>query len=81
MTGAAGDRQRTRALEELVEVGRTLDATIVGAGCDSEADLRLLLELGCDRIHGAFVAEPMPADELPAWAAGSDPSRLGGWEA
>ena len=53
VTGAGGGpaadpgRSRTRSTS-----AATLDVTIVGDGCESEDDLRLLLELGCDRVHG-----------------------------
>lgn len=77
VTGAAADPQRARALEESIDVGRALDVAIVADGCDSEDELRLLLALGCDRVQGAFIADAMPGDALPAWAAGWDPDRLG----
>jgi EAL domain-containing protein (putative c-di-GMP-specific phosphodiesterase class I)/DNA-binding SARP family transcriptional activator len=76
VTGAASDPQRARALEEAVDIGRELGATVVGDGCANADDLRLLLGLGCDRVQGAFVAEPMPGPELPGWVAGWDPDRL-----
>ena len=54
----------------------TLDVTVVGAGCEDEDDLRLLLELGCDSVTGGFIAEAMPGEELPGWVASWDPERL-----
>ena len=57
-------------------VGRDLDLTVVGAGCEDEDDLRLLLELGCDSVAGGFIAEAMPGEELPGWVASWDPERL-----
>jgi EAL domain-containing protein (putative c-di-GMP-specific phosphodiesterase class I) len=77
VTGAHADPSRARVLEETVEVARALDVTVVGDGCESEDDLRLLLTLGCDRVMGGFVADAMPAEELTAWAAQWDPDRLG----
>jgi EAL domain-containing protein (putative c-di-GMP-specific phosphodiesterase class I)/DNA-binding SARP family transcriptional activator len=76
VAGAASDPQRARALEETVDIGRELGATVVGDGCASDDDLRLLLSVGCDRVQGAFIAAAMPGDELPGWVAGWDPDRL-----
>ena len=76
VTGAPGEPSRVRALEEAVEAGRRLGVSIVGCGCDSGEDLRLLLELGCDRVAGTYIADAMPGDELPGWVAQWDPDRL-----
>ena len=76
VTGAAREPQRIRLLEDTVHVGRDLDLTVVGAGCEDEDDLRLLLELGCDRVAGGFIADAMPGEDLPGWAASWDPERL-----
>ncbi|MDT4912166.1 MAG: hypothetical protein QOC66_1294, partial [Pseudonocardiales bacterium] len=77
VTGAGGDGPRVRALEDAVAVGRELAGVIVGRGCESEDDLRLLLELGCDRVQGEFIAAAMPGEDLPGWVAAWDPLRLG----
>jgi EAL domain-containing protein (putative c-di-GMP-specific phosphodiesterase class I) len=80
VTGVTGDPARARLLEDVVEAARALDVAVVGAGCESEDDLRQLLSVGCDRVRGGFVAEPMAPDDLPAWVAAWDPDRLGaGW--
>jgi EAL domain-containing protein (putative c-di-GMP-specific phosphodiesterase class I) len=76
VTGASRDPQRISLLEETVHVGRDLDLSVAGAGCEDEDDLRLLLELGCDRVAGGFIADAMPGDELPGWVASWDPARL-----
>jgi EAL domain-containing protein (putative c-di-GMP-specific phosphodiesterase class I) len=77
VAGAGRDRQRADALEAIAEVARTLDLLLVGGGCDSEDDLRLLLELGCGRVVGPLIAAPLPAGELARWLAGWDPTSLG----
>ncbi|MET0903881.1 MAG: EAL domain-containing protein [Acidimicrobiales bacterium] len=74
--GAAADAGRVEELEEAIEVGRQLEVAVVGDGCGTEDDLRLLLSLGCDRVQGAFIAEAMPGDELGAWVAAWQPDRL-----
>jgi EAL domain-containing protein (putative c-di-GMP-specific phosphodiesterase class I) len=80
VAGAAQDVHRLDALEAVAELARTLDVFLVGTGCESEDDLRLLLDLGCDRVLGAFIASAMPGPELPAWLAAWRPARLTGGE-
>jgi EAL domain-containing protein (putative c-di-GMP-specific phosphodiesterase class I) len=76
VTGAAGSPPRVRDLEETVEAGRALAPTVAGEGCDSEADLQLLLALGCDRVQGGYIQDPVPGEELPGWISRWDPERL-----
>jgi EAL domain-containing protein (putative c-di-GMP-specific phosphodiesterase class I) len=79
VSGAADDPGRITALEETLERARELGLAVIAAGCDSAADFELLLRLGCGHAEGAFIAEPMDADELPAWAGRwSPPSSLVG---
>jgi EAL domain-containing protein (putative c-di-GMP-specific phosphodiesterase class I) len=77
VSGAAGDPERVRTLDDTVQLARELDVAIVGSGCESEDDLRLLLEVGCDRITGGFIADAMAADEIPEWLGLWNPDRLG----
>jgi EAL domain-containing protein (putative c-di-GMP-specific phosphodiesterase class I) len=74
---AREDARRADVLETVAAVARTLEVVLVGNGCESEDDLRLLLELGCDRVLGPFIAPPMPGAELPGWLATWHPARLG----
>jgi EAL domain-containing protein (putative c-di-GMP-specific phosphodiesterase class I) len=76
VAGAGTDARRAEVLEAAAEVARTLEVVLVGNGCESADDLRLLLELGCARVLGPFIAPPMPGAELPAWVAAWHPARL-----
>jgi EAL domain-containing protein (putative c-di-GMP-specific phosphodiesterase class I)/DNA-binding SARP family transcriptional activator len=76
ITGAGTDSRRVAALEEAVELARQLDVVIIGDGCDSDDDLSVLLEVGCDRVQGAFIGDAMPRDALLAWAGSWDPFLL-----
>ena len=77
VSGAAADPRRARALEDSIGVGRDLGVRVVGAGCETDHDLRLLLSLGCDRVLGTFIAAAMPGEHFADWVAGWDPNRLG----
>ena len=79
VSGAGDDPGRAAALEETLERARGQGLAVIAAGCDSEADFELLLRLGCGQAEGAFIADPMSGDELPAWAERwSPPSSLVG---
>jgi EAL domain-containing protein (putative c-di-GMP-specific phosphodiesterase class I)/DNA-binding SARP family transcriptional activator len=77
VAGAAVHPERVDALETVAEAARILDVDLIGNGCESADDLRLLLDLGCSRVLGPFVAAPMPGEKLPVWSAAWHPTRLG----
>lgn len=41
----------------------------VSEGVETEGQLDALRELGSDYVQGYHIARPMPADDLPGWAA------------
>jgi EAL domain-containing protein (putative c-di-GMP-specific phosphodiesterase class I) len=48
-------------------MGKRLGVTTVAEGVETEADWRLLKELGCEIGQGFFAAQPMPAGQLIGW--------------
>ncbi|MDE2155287.1 MAG: EAL domain-containing protein [Xanthomonadaceae bacterium] len=46
-----------------------LGITVIAEGIESEAQGETLISLGCRRLQGYAIAEPMPAEEIPAWLA------------
>ncbi len=66
------------ALEASLELARELGLATEAAGCDSRAAWDLLAELGCEHALGTFVAEPMPAADIPGWASSWAPGETGG---
>ncbi len=65
--GAAQRPNRQVVLKSALELGQRLGVHTVAEGVESEADWRLLRELGCDMAQGYLVARPMPAEELIGW--------------
>jgi len=41
----------------------------VAEGVETQADWKILAELGCDVAQGYFIAKPMPAEEFQEWMA------------
>ncbi|MDQ4068091.1 MAG: EAL domain-containing protein, partial [Actinomycetota bacterium] len=68
VSGVAGDAKRLAVLESVLGAARDLGLPVVADGCDSRADFDTLLALGCQEAQGRFVADPMPAADLVAWA-------------
>ncbi len=68
VTGASSDPQRHERLDEALSSARALGLPTVASGCDTPADFSMLLALGCAEAQGQFVADPMSAPELMAWA-------------
>ncbi len=58
----------TRAIvTAVVRVGQSLDVTVVAEGVETEAQRRLLAELGCDAMQGFLFAKPMAAGGFGRW--------------
>ncbi|MBJ7310174.1 EAL domain-containing protein [Rugamonas sp. CCM 8940] len=65
--GAAQWPNRHVVLKSALELGQRLGVHTVAEGVESEADWRLLRDLGCDMAQGYLLARPMPAEELLGW--------------
>ncbi|QDQ25847.1 EAL domain-containing response regulator [Chitinimonas arctica] len=53
-----------------VSLAKQLRMEVVAEGVESRDDWDFLRQTGCDLAQGYFISPPMPASELPAWAAG-----------
>ena len=51
----------------LIDLAHNLSLTARGEGIETEAEWRLLVEYGCDRIQGYYSGRPMPADDIAHW--------------
>jgi diguanylate cyclase (GGDEF)-like protein/PAS domain S-box-containing protein len=51
----------------VIQMGRSLQLQTVAEGVETEAQVALLKELGCDQIQGHVVAYPMDADVAMRW--------------
>lgn len=54
-------------VQTLIDLAHNLSLKACAEGVETEAEWRLLVQYGCDRVQGFFVGRPMPADEVPAW--------------
>lgn len=50
-----------------INLAHNLGLDVVAEGVESEAQMALLQDLGCDLIQGFLIAKPIPADALADW--------------
>lgn len=48
----------------MIDLGHSLDLQVVAEGIESQQQMQLLAELGCDQGQGFYIGRPMPMDEL-----------------
>ena len=68
VSGATSDPKRLQVLEDALGSARDAGLEVVADGCDTQADFDMLLALGCFETQGSWVAEPMEATDVVAWA-------------
>lgn len=51
-------------VEAIIDLGHTLDLTVVAEGVETEAQVKLLATLGCDELQGFYYYRPQPFAEL-----------------
>lgn len=54
----------------VIGLARAFDRQVIAEGLESIEHGELLLRLGCEVAQGDFIAQPMPADDVPGWVAG-----------
>lgn len=74
VNGCARDDKLRSIVDSTVRLARALRLSTCAEGVESQADLEVVRELGCELAQGYWYAKPMPRQALPAWAAGRSPS-------
>ncbi len=62
--GAHVDRDRATVLQALIAMARVLKLKVVAEGVESEEELALLRQYGCDAVQGHLFSPAKPAEEL-----------------
>lgn len=65
-----------RLVHAMIEMSHAMDLTVIAEGIETEQDLQVLRELGCDQAQGYHIAPPMRATELVKWAGRYQPQTL-----
>ena len=53
----------------ILTTARLLGITVIAEGIETEAQGETLIALGCRQLQGYAIAQPMPAEAIPAWMA------------
>jgi EAL domain-containing protein (putative c-di-GMP-specific phosphodiesterase class I) len=72
------DRADVMIVRSTIELAHNLGLRVVAEGVETDAQLRLLRELGCDEAQGYLLGRPMPAAEFASWVGQWQPSRVQG---
>ena len=59
----------------IVELARAIGATTVVEGVETDEELRLVTELGCDEAQGYFLSRPLAQDAVAAFLMPTGPAR------
>ncbi|NBB60341.1 EAL domain-containing protein [Pseudomonas sp. ODNR1LW] len=54
----------------VIGLARAFGRQVIAEGVESIEHGKLLLRLGCEVAQGSFIAQPMPAVDVPGWVAG-----------
>lgn len=58
----------------VIRIGQSLGMTVIAEGVETEAQARLLANLGCDVVQGYLYGTPMSAGDLERWVESPTPS-------
>ena len=62
------DNRNTRAIvSSTIDLAHSLGMKVVAEGVESEKILKVLLDLGCDKVQGYYLGIPQPAAESSTW--------------
>jgi diguanylate cyclase (GGDEF)-like protein/PAS domain S-box-containing protein len=67
IAGIQSDDRDLQITRSAIDLGHSLDLTVIAEGLESPADWHRLAALGCDAAQGFALSQPLPADELEAW--------------
>ena len=58
------DVRQQKIVKHIIALSKTLDYRVVAEGVEEEAQLSLLVAMGCDYIQGYLIGRPIPAEEF-----------------
>jgi len=74
--GMLNDPDDLAILEGVLSLAIAFHRQVTAEGVETVEHGEMLLQLGCELVQGFGIARPMPADELPVWAAAWRPDPL-----
>jgi diguanylate cyclase (GGDEF)-like protein/PAS domain S-box-containing protein len=72
--GLGGEVEDTVIVQMIIGLAHTLGMEVIAEGVESEEQVRLLKEMGCDFAQGYHFAQPLPPEEIPALLSSYTPT-------
>ena len=69
VTGIDGDRDQQRMVSAILSMSERLGLESLAEGVETAEEHAMLAQLGCGHVQGFGIGHPMPAADMPAWAA------------
>jgi len=66
INGVNNSERSTELLRGIIALGRGLRMTTIAEGAETQEEVAVLRELGCDQVQGFYFAKPVPAEEALA---------------
>ncbi|MCR4300063.1 MAG: EAL domain-containing protein [Sulfuricaulis sp.] len=63
----ASDMDHRNIVSAIISLAHLLKHEVVAEGVDSEEQVRLLREMGCDDIQGYIFSKPLPSEKFEVW--------------
>ncbi|MCL6586475.1 MAG: EAL domain-containing protein [Anoxybacillus sp.] len=57
-------RGEAAIVKAIIDMGRSLNVTVVAEGVETEKQYKFLKDYGCDCVQGYYISKPLPFDEL-----------------
>ena len=61
-----------RVVQSIIALGKAMELDVVAEGVETEQQLKLVHNFGCDLAQGFFIGKPMPEKEFLAWCHAVD---------
>ncbi|MEZ5649103.1 MAG: bifunctional diguanylate cyclase/phosphodiesterase [Burkholderiaceae bacterium] len=65
--GLPDDESSRIIVQAAIDIGHNLGLTVVGEGVETDDQMRMLRQMGCDQAQGFFVAKPLTGEQFEAW--------------
>ena len=61
-----------RVVQAIIGLGKAMQLEVVAEGVETEQQLMLVNQFGCDLAQGFFIGRPMPEEEFTEWCTAVD---------
>jgi EAL domain-containing protein (putative c-di-GMP-specific phosphodiesterase class I) len=72
--GLGEDVEDTAIVHMIIELAHTLGLEVIAEGVETNEQVALLKEMGCNMAQGYHFTKPLPPEEIPALLTSDPPS-------